>query len=184
VATPHFRSIKRFGADLLTRQEVQKLVDLVKGSHPAAVERTFGSSWTGVRSKSVAESHPGSRSPFGIWCAFSKPLRILAESPEWGFSHREGSRISCQGHITLPSQLAGKGRSRWETLSTRWEKEGERVRSWRSCAGVEPCHEPSGKLQQLIAAVSPVLWSSRLFPGHVPVYACGSRRCGLWFGDS
>lgn len=42
LATHISETTKRYGADILTRQEVQKLVDMVKENHPAVVEEMLG----------------------------------------------------------------------------------------------------------------------------------------------
>jgi flagellar biosynthesis protein FlhA len=165
LATHISESIKRFGADLLTRQEVQKLVDLVKGSHPAAVEELLGALGLGEIQK-VLQNLIREQIPIRDLVSIFEALADFGRISRSVDFLTERVRESLARVITLRLQDR-EGTLTVGTLSPRWEKRvkecvhGDLVQGWNLAMNPQ-------EMQQLIAAVSRFVEQQAL-SGHVPV---------------
>ncbi len=165
LATHISESIKRFGADLLTRQEVQKLVDLVKGSHPAAVEELLGALGLGEIQK-VLQNLIREQIPIRVLVSIFEALADFGRISRSVDFLTERVRESLARVITLRLQDR-EGTLTVGTLSPRWEKRvkesihGDLVQGWNLAMNPQ-------EMQQLITAVSRFAEQQAL-SGHVPV---------------
>jgi flagellar biosynthesis protein FlhA len=151
LATHLSEVIKRFGADILTRQETQKLVDLIKESHPAVVEEMLAVVGLGevqkVLQNMIREQVPirdlvtifESIADYG---KISRSVDFLTERVRESLSRMITLRI--QGHDG--SIVVG-------TLSPKWEQsikkslQGDLVKGWQ--IAMDP-----REMQKLVSAVS------------------------------
>ncbi len=151
LATHLSEVIKRFGADILTRQETQKLVDLIKESHPAVVEEMLAVVGLGevqkVLQNMIREQVPirdlvtifESMADYG---KISRSVDFLTERVRESLSRMITLRI--QGHDG--SIVVG-------TLSPKWEQsikkslQGDLVKGWQ--IAMDP-----REMQKLVSAVS------------------------------
>jgi len=151
LATHLSEVIKRFGADILTRQETQKLVELIKESHPAVVEEMLAVVGLGevqkVLQNMIREQVPirdlvtifESVADYG---KISRSVDFLTERVRESLSRMITLRI--QGHDG--SVVVG-------TLSPKWEQsikkslQGDLVKGWQ--IAMDP-----REMQKLVSAVS------------------------------
>ncbi len=151
LATHLSEVIKRFGADILTRQETQKLVDLIKESHPAVVEEMLAVTGLGEVQK-VLQNMIREQVPI-------RDLVTIFESiADYGKISRsvdfltERVRESLSRMITLRIQ-GSDGSIVVGTLSPKWEQsikkslQGDLIKGWQIT--MDP-----REMQKLVSAVS------------------------------
>ncbi len=165
LATHLSEVIKRFGADILTRQETQKLVDLIKESHPAVVEEMLAVAGLGELQK-VLQNMIREQVPI-------RDLVTIFESiADYGKISRsvdfltERVRESLSRMITLRIQ-GNDGTIVVGTLSPKWEQsikkslQGDLIKGWQIT--MDP-----REMQKLVAAVSKFA-EQQSFEGNQPI---------------
>ncbi|HOO65151.1 MAG TPA: FHIPEP family type III secretion protein, partial [Synergistaceae bacterium] len=165
LATHLSEVIKRFGADILTRQETQKLVDLIKESHPAVVEEMLAVTGLGEVQK-VLQNMIREQVPI-------RDLVTIFESiADYGKISRsvdfltERVRESLSRMITLRIQ-GNDGTVVVGTLSPKWEQsikkslQGDLIKGWQIT--MDP-----REMQKLVSAVSKFA-EQQSFEGNQPI---------------
>ncbi len=150
LATHLSEIIKRYGAELLTRQEVQKVVDMVKESAPAVVEEMMSSLSLGEDPEGVAEPRSGI-DPDPDLVSIFESRGFRKDIPSVDFQ-TERVRESLARIITLRVQ-GENGMAMVGTLSPKWEEiirnrcTGNIMQGWQ--LAMDPARSP-----RFIASVS------------------------------
>ncbi len=151
LATHLSEVIKRFGADLLTRQEVQKLTDMVKEAAPAVVEEMMGALSLGEIQK-VLQNLVREQVPIRDLVSIFEALADYGKASRSVDFLTERVRESLARLITLRMQDES-GTVTVATLSPNWEQkvkaamDGDLLRGWQF--NMDP-----REVQQMMGAVS------------------------------
>ena len=165
LATHLSETIKRYGADLLTRQEVQKLTDMVKEAAPAVVEEMMASISLGEIQK-VLQNLVREQAPVRDLVTVFEALADYGKISRSVDFLTERVRESMSRLITLKIQDED-GVVTVATLSPNWEKkvieavDGDLMRGWQF--NMDP-----REVQKMLAAVSKAVEEMSM-KGHTPV---------------
>ena len=165
LATHLSETTKRYGADILTRQEVQKLVDMVKENHPAVVEEMLGAVGLGEIQK-VLQNLIREQIPIRDLVSIFEALADFGRASRSVDFLTERVRESLARVITLRLQDKA-GLLTVGTLSPSWERrvkeslQGDLVQGWQ--INMDP-----KEMQKMVGAVAK--FSEQMaFSGQMPV---------------
>ncbi|MCF7935509.1 MAG: flagellar biosynthesis protein FlhA [Synergistales bacterium] len=151
LATHISETVKLYGADILTRQEVQKLVDLIKESHPAVVEELTSALGLGDIQK-VLQNLIREQVPIRDLVTIFESLADYGRASRSVDFLTERVRESLARVITLGLQESD-GTLTVGTLSPDWEKRVQEAMSGDLVQGWQLNMDPQA-MQQLVGAVS------------------------------